>query len=528
MKLLELLQIPSFQTLHELQMNQKTYDQYVMNRSDVHVGFEFELSVNPDVFTEQLKQDIPTEKVSRLDLDDIDQYFTVSRRMGLDAEDAFTDHIYQPQVEELAQEFVNQHWNEYLEDDETEEDNEDEARDRAYEYFIDNEAPDKSDVFTDYKVDDIIDEIGAEPVYGYTDAFKDEIYTEDPEQAVPDDGELDEYAVQFVEEELSNRRIEFAEVKNDSSVENIGVEIVTEPLPIEEALENADEILDWIGRSEKINQVFIDDSAGLHINISISQMDEIDPLKLAVFLGDEYTLKVFNRIQNAYSTSQIRKLVSIIKNENADEIKSLIGKDNDKVINYIGSLLDHQSKHMSINLSKMRDGYIEFRTAGGGNYHYRTKTIFETVQRFATAMVVASDKQLYRKEYLKKLSKLISRDDPRNPPTAPDLPPVLSKLDQKLGGQITRHYKPISSQDNSTAGSIVVNFFLMIHEQINKHNMRLGVQDVQFLRRIYQQHQTEVDQNLQQLQSENPGRYDSIFNLLRLNTQKSQPSTQSS
>ena len=69
-----------------------------------------------------------------------------------------------------------------------------------------------------------------------------------------------------------------------------------------------------------------------------------------------------------------------------------------------------KNKYSSVNISKLeKHGYLEFRIAGGENYHLKPRLVEEAILRYITALDIASDPNLYREEYLKKLTSLFQR-----------------------------------------------------------------------------------------------------------------------
>ena len=76
-----------------------------------------------------------------------------------------------------------------------------------------------------------------------------------------------------------------------------GVELVSPPLPVKEAME----ALNAFYKTAKEAGWYTNGSTGIHINISIPK--KIDVLKLAVFLGDEYLLKTFGREASSMAVS---------------------------------------------------------------------------------------------------------------------------------------------------------------------------------------------------------------------------------
>lgn len=143
-----------------------------------------------------------------------------------------------------------------------------------------------------------------------------------------------------------------------------------------------------------------DSSTGLHINISIPK--KTDLLKLALFLGDEHVLQKYYRSWSTYAESVIRDLPGRAENFlpnsglphqeiDYDEIKSAI---NDIMGEHYASVV-YTGK------------YFSFRHVGG-DYLAKEEDVVNTLGRFVRALLIASDKNAYREEYLKKLYKIAS------------------------------------------------------------------------------------------------------------------------
>ena len=141
--------------------------------------------------------------------------------------------------------------------------------------------------------------------------------------------------------------------------------------------------------------LYTNSSTGLHINVSIPQ--DIDLLKLAVFLGDQYVLQQFGRADNNYAKSAekfIRQQApGQVKKSGKIDIKKLTRIAKDATGFHTASISDSGK-------------YISFRHAGGDYLADYTK-IANTVGRFIRAMLIASDPNAYAQEYQSKLVKLV-------------------------------------------------------------------------------------------------------------------------
>lgn len=181
-------------------------------------------------------------------------------------------------------------------------------------------------------------------------------------------------------------------------------EVVGPPLDIKNALAALRKFVVW-ARSQGI---YTNSSTGLHINVSIP--GQIDPLKLALFSGDEYALNTFGRINSNYARSVIQKL----RSSSAGVLRTEIVNKNTKLeLSRLAKSMtgDHFS---SVNVTP--SGYVSFRHAGG-DYLNKLDSVLIVLQNFVRAMVIASDANLAKEEYIKKLQRLVPGTDKQNVPS---------------------------------------------------------------------------------------------------------------
>ena len=154
-------------------------------------------------------------------------------------------------------------------------------------------------------------------------------------------------------------------------------------------------------------------NTGLHINVSIPK--DLDVLKLAVMLGDQYVLKKFGRENNNYARSIMqnlqstgeRKVGSTVPSDTTTPFGSTASSIDLSMLQQIAKDIsrDHFS---SINFTGK---YVSFRHSGGDYLRDYTE-ILNVVGRFVRAMVIASDPAAYRNEYLKAVTKLVGQRQP--------------------------------------------------------------------------------------------------------------------
>ena len=207
----------------------------------------------------------------------------------------------------------------------------------------------------------------------------------------------------------------------DSS-EDGGLEIISPPMPIAQAMEKLNQVIEWA----QARGCYTNSSTGLHMGVSLpgqksfaeAEGDDIesspatekpiDFMKLALFLGDQYVLKEFGRQANSYAASTLKKLKE--RRWSPQQIATAMEKMRGNLINLAyKDLADRSPGRDSIN---MKDNYVEFRGAGG-DYLSRESDegmdfLENTLLRYVQALAIAGDPTAYRDEYAKKLYKLIS------------------------------------------------------------------------------------------------------------------------
>jgi hypothetical protein len=192
-----------------------------------------------------------------------------------------------------------------------------------------------------------------------------------------------------------------------------GVEIVSPPMPLAQAQDQLRELISWL----KSNRAYTNESTGLHMGISLPDAD-IDYTKLVLFTGDKYMLDQFDRAYNTYAKSALDKLVDQVQYSKKSggrfskidvaEAMKLIRKGLASLAGDIVRGKVGDDKRTSIHIKR---GYIEFRIAGG-NWIDKAEQAELAMLRFARAYSIAADQDAERKEYLQKLYKLVSAENP--------------------------------------------------------------------------------------------------------------------
>lgn len=184
---------------------------------------------------------------------------------------------------------------------------------------------------------------------------------------------------------------------------DIGVELVT---PVfyntRDALESLGKLLSVI---EKIG--YTNESTGLHVNISFTTPATIQPLKLVLFMGENYIAKTFGREITHFAQQHLKTILnSLIRDKQLKQELENARASGD--VKRMESLLTQviEGKHRTVHF---KDDYLEFRVLGGTDYHKRYNEIKSSILRFLYAMYIATNEEVERKTYLKKLVKVISQ-----------------------------------------------------------------------------------------------------------------------
>ena len=189
----------------------------------------------------------------------------------------------------------------------------------------------------------------------------------------------------------------------DSSIDVIdeyfGVELVTRPYPIKQALDWLESICYFM----EDNGIITNNSTGVHVNLSIGN-NKIDIVKLFAFFNETYLQDIFNKFgESAYGKSYYSSVLKAMDSNlpNAKTKKDIMGQFTQLFQNKL------QAKYRSFNFQKLDDhGVIEFRIIRGNNYFTRYPEIHKMVLQFANLIKIASS-DLYDDLYWKKLVKLI-------------------------------------------------------------------------------------------------------------------------
>jgi hypothetical protein len=188
-------------------------------------------------------------------------------------------------------------------------------------------------------------------------------------------------------------------VDDENGQDGYGVEIVSPPLSPSKAIAQLELVLTELDKYG----IETNESTGIHVNISLPEMKDFDPLKLVLFMGDKYILKKFDRLTNTFTNSQLQQVIDSVS------MTGKIPRSAKELIAAGQQGLAETGKHFSVNLNHLPK-YLEFRAAGGQDYHKRIYDIKEVVGRWLSAVEIAADPEKNRREYLKKVMRLVQGD----------------------------------------------------------------------------------------------------------------------
>jgi len=215
----------------------------------------------------------------------------------------------------------------------------------------------------------------------------------------------------------------------DDPSDETGLEVVSPPMPLKQALESLQTVIDWANSD---GDAYTNSSTGLHMGVSVPfKGGAVDYVKLIMFLGDQYVLERFGRSANSYARSALGKLQDVQRSRrNQMQEQEVTGWDSSPAkmsgAEKTAAAMDLMKKNLielaadmvrdgvgrdKYTSAHIKDGYIEFRSPGGD---YLAKgdeevgALEDTMLRFARAMYIASRPELERQEYGKKLYKLLS------------------------------------------------------------------------------------------------------------------------
>lgn len=195
-------------------------------------------------------------------------------------------------------------------------------------------------------------------------------------------------------------------IKTPDDTQYGGLELITPspPFPIAESLEWMDRVFEWAREYGCITNK----STGFHISVSLAGQttENIDWIKLVLFLGDQHVLELFHRQANSFTVSAIKRWQEQVRTNPDFPSAAALDAMKKGLMTLAGQLVGRpsQDKYTSVNV---KTNYVEFRSAGG-NYLANQQQIKNTMLRYVRALVIAADPQAEKKEYATKLYKLLN------------------------------------------------------------------------------------------------------------------------
>ena len=195
-------------------------------------------------------------------------------------------------------------------------------------------------------------------------------------------------------------------IEPDSSLsgsgDDAGLEFISPPLPIDEALEDVKKIKEWADE----RGAYTNRTTGLHMNVSVPgfNQEDLDFVKLTLLLGDKYLLERFGRSANSYCKSAL-DIIAEAPNVQDKELLFKKLKDN---LETMASKVIHSGRVGKFTSINPKDNRVEFRGPGGDWLGQNFDKIEDTLYRCVVALDAAVDPDKYRKEYLKKLTKMFA------------------------------------------------------------------------------------------------------------------------
>lgn len=201
-------------------------------------------------------------------------------------------------------------------------------------------------------------------------------------------------------------------IETDSSLSDAksgfsGVEIVSPTLPLIEMVDEIKEVIAWA----KNYGCYTDYHCGLHVNISIEDipMQQLDYVKMALFVGDEYVLKQFKRQSSTYAKSAFKQLQTKI-NQAPNLAYEVLGTLQQNLASVAGKLIHTGTTEKMVSLNAQK-GRLEVRSPGGDWMNEDISKLENMVYRFIVALDIACDPAKNKEEYATKMYKLINPGD---------------------------------------------------------------------------------------------------------------------
>lgn len=190
-----------------------------------------------------------------------------------------------------------------------------------------------------------------------------------------------------------------------NSPDDAGLEFVHPAQPVPEALDSIQEMLSWA----RYNGCYTNKTTGLHINVSVPDYsrENLDYVKLALFLGDKHVLQQFERDMNNFTYSAVKNIKANIGQLSKEEIIGTVDQMRAGLQTAAAKAI-HSSYAQKYTSIHPKNGWVEFRGPGGDYLNKTPEELTDTALRFAKALSIACNPEAYKQEYAKKLYKELS------------------------------------------------------------------------------------------------------------------------
>lgn len=159
-------------------------------------------------------------------------------------------------------------------------------------------------------------------------------------------------------------------------------EIITPPQKKKKALQTLSDIQSYLSEIDTVTNV----STGFHVNISAKRMKEFDPMTLIAVVDEHRVAQTFNRADNPYCvpwayhfdriSKRVKRNPEILDKKhslmyNSTSLVDCVAQNDSELLEDMtySVFRDLDEKYITINISKLQLGYVEFRMMGGKDYH---------------------------------------------------------------------------------------------------------------------------------------------------------------
>jgi len=248
-----------------------------------------------------------------------------------------------------------------------------------------------------------------------------------------------------------------------------GVEIISPQMSIVEAATMVPKVFAFIKKHGDTPSA----DYGLHVHMSYAGANmkkKLDVLKMMLFMDEGWIAKNFDdRVDSEYAQSMLSLLDKSFaqdwweedfdveltmaankpvypRHKKPDPIKILTTYKPRKYWKQFkaGKYIPSSSHYNSVNWESLEEGHMEVRWLGGKGYHNKWNEVKEAMGRFANAMLLGLDPEYMKKEYIKKLYRLIKAKDKDKP--------SIDKIQTRAAAKL---YKTVMANNEFIAGGVL-------------------------------------------------------------------------